>query len=120
MSSSPDARERVLGKVRGAKGGALDVAASYAGLKRNYVRAGRLGAEERLELMIERLREYDADVVETTPEELPAAIATQLAASGRHVFVAPDGLPAEWLAPGSTGRSMAALRRRRSRRLKAW
>jgi L-lactate dehydrogenase complex protein LldG len=105
MSSSPGSgrhgsREKVLAEVRRAKGGALDVAASYAGLKRNYVRAGRLGAKDRIELMIERLREYDAEVVETTPEELPAAIATQLAASRRRVFVAPDGLPSEWLAHG--------------------
>ena len=100
MSSSPGSREQVLAKVRMRKGGALDVAASYAGLGRKYVRAGALDAEQRIELMIERLREYDAEVVETTPEELPAAIATQLAASGRRVFVAPDGLPAEWLARG--------------------
>jgi len=105
MSSSPDAgqhgsREQVLAKVKRAKGGALDVDASYAGLKREYVRAGMLEAKLRIELMIERLREYDAEVVETTPEELPAAIATQLAASGRRVFVAPDGLPREWLARG--------------------
>jgi L-lactate dehydrogenase complex protein LldG len=105
MSVSPGSqahgsREQVLARVRRARGGALDIAASYAGLERKYIRAGRLGEEKRLELMIERLREYDAEVVETTTEKLTAAIAEQLAASGRHVFVAPDGLPAEWLAPG--------------------
>jgi L-lactate dehydrogenase complex protein LldG len=101
MSSSGDARERVLAKVRrAAGGGAQDLTANYEGLKRTYIRAGRLGADERLELMVERLHEYDAEVAETTPEELPTAIATQLAASGRRVFVAPDGLPAEWLAQG--------------------
>jgi len=50
--------------------------------------------------MIERLREYDAEVVETAPESLPDAIASQLAASGRQRFVAPPGLPAEWIVPG--------------------
>jgi L-lactate dehydrogenase complex protein LldG len=101
MSSSGDARERVLAKVRrAAGGGAQDLTANYEGLKRTYIRAGRLGDDERLELMVERLREYDAEVVETTPEELPTAIAAQLAPSGRRVFVAPDGLPAEWLAQG--------------------
>jgi L-lactate dehydrogenase complex protein LldG len=50
--------------------------------------------------MIERLREYDADVVETTPAGLAGAIAAQLKASGRRIFVAPAGLPAEWLADG--------------------
>jgi L-lactate dehydrogenase complex protein LldG len=57
-------------------------------------------AEARLERMAERLREYDAEVVECRPEELGAAIAAQLAASDRHTFVAPAGLPKEWLAPG--------------------
>ena len=101
MSVSPDSREQVLGRVRRAAGnGAADVAASYAALEREYVRAGRLGAEERLALMIERLREYDAEVVETAPETLAEAIAEQLAASGKRTFVVPQGLPAEWLAAG--------------------
>jgi L-lactate dehydrogenase complex protein LldG len=47
--------------------------------------------------MIQRLREYDAEVVECTPDELPDAITAQLAASGRHRFVAPSGAPPEWL-----------------------
>jgi len=46
--------------------------------------------------MIERLREYDAEVVECAPEELPAAITAQLAASGRRIFVAPPGIPTAW------------------------
>jgi L-lactate dehydrogenase complex protein LldG len=50
--------------------------------------------------MIERLREYDADVVETSPDRLPEAIASQLKASGRHLFIAPGGLPAEWMTDG--------------------
>jgi L-lactate dehydrogenase complex protein LldG len=50
--------------------------------------------------MIERLREYDADVVETIPDGLAGTIAAQLKASGRHIFVVPEGLPAEWMAGG--------------------
>lgn len=99
--SAAGSREQVLARVRRATGGgSADVAGSYAGLERNYVRAGRLGADERLALMIERLREYDAEVVETTPGELANAIAEQLAASRRHSFVVPAGLPAEWMAAG--------------------
>jgi L-lactate dehydrogenase complex protein LldG len=59
-----------------------------------------MSAEARLERMAERLREYDAEVVECEPEGLIAAIAAQLAASGRHAFVVPAGLPAGWLIPG--------------------
>jgi len=94
-------REQILGKVRRATGnGANDPAASYAELERNYDRTGKLGANERLALMVERLREYDADVMECAPGELTGAIASQLAASGRHIFVAPPGLPASWLVAG--------------------
>jgi L-lactate dehydrogenase complex protein LldG len=53
-----------------------------------------------VERMIDRLREYDAEVAECTAEELPATIASQLASSGKHIFVAPEGIPAAWLAPG--------------------
>ena len=98
MSSS---REEILARVRRATGnGAKDVAQSYAALERNYIRTGRLSAEERIALMIERLREYDAEVVETPPHSLPGQIAAQLAASSRHTFVAPPGLPPARLVPG--------------------
>ena len=94
-------REQVLARVRSATGkGAFEVAAGYAGLERKYVHAGRLGAEERIALMIERLREYDAEVAECSPDDVAGTIAAQLRASGRGTFVAPMGLPEEWLAPG--------------------
>jgi L-lactate dehydrogenase complex protein LldG len=38
--------------------------------------------------------------VECEPEGLAASIEAQLAASGRHTFVVPAGLPAEWRAMG--------------------
>ncbi len=94
-------REQILGKIRQATGdGAPDIAESYAALEREYVRAGQMGVEERLALMIERLREYDAEVVEASPDSLPAEITAMLRASGRRTFLAPAGLPGEWLAAG--------------------
>jgi L-lactate dehydrogenase complex protein LldG len=101
MKTASISRQAILDRIRKATGGgAPDVAGSYAGLHRDYVRAGKLGAGERIALMIERLREYDAEVVEAAPESLAQAIHGQLAASGRRRFVAPAGLPAEWLAEG--------------------
>ncbi len=67
-------------------------------LPRDYVRRGSLSRAACLERMIERLREYDAEVVKCSPEEIPATIAAQLAQSGKKLFVAPEGLPAAWLA----------------------
>ena len=73
---------------------------AYAALPRPYLRRGVLSAEARIKLMIERLREYDAEVVESKPADLPAAITAKLTASGKRTFAAPDGLPPEWLAKG--------------------
>jgi len=98
---SSGSREQILGKVRRATGStATDMSESYAALERMYVRAGRMGVQERLALMIERLREYDAEVVEASPDSLPAEIAAMLRSSGRRTFVVPPGLPAAWMASG--------------------
>jgi L-lactate dehydrogenase complex protein LldG len=48
------------------------------------------------ERFVERLREYDAEVTECEPGGLAATIAAVVAASGRHRFVAPPGIPAGW------------------------
>ena len=104
MSGSSSSRQKVLERIRKATptaaGSAQALEKSYGALPRNYVRQGAMSADERVERMIERLREYDAEVVECTPRDLAAAIAARLAASGRRTFVAPAGLPAEWLTPG--------------------
>ncbi len=102
MSTSPDSRGRILERIRAATKssakGPDELAEAYSKLPRPYVHTGRMSGAERVALMIERLREYDADVVETTPDGLATAIAAQLKASGRHKFVAPEGLPATWMA----------------------
>jgi len=104
MSTSPQSREQILSRTRAATSSVAQapdhLADAYAALPRNYIRRGQLASQARIQLMIERLREYDAEVVESTPQALPAAIASQLALSGRHAFVAPEGLPVEWLAAG--------------------
>ena len=74
--------------------------APEANLSRAYITRGQLPAQARIALLTERLREYDAEVVECTPQAISSTIAAQLAASGKHFFVAPPGLPAEWLVPG--------------------
>lgn len=96
-----DSRRKILDRVRHATSSTgSDLQSAYARIDRNYIREGKLGAQERVALMIERLREYDADVLETGPHELAEAIATQLKASGRHRFVVPEGVPAAWMPDG--------------------
>src|SRR5581483_455182 len=99
MSAAAGSRAMVLERIRSAGSGEA-AALSYAGLSRNYCTQGRLAAAERDALMIERLREYDAEVVECGPEELPRTIAAQIAKSGRAAMGAPIGLPVEWMTPG--------------------
>jgi len=112
MSAAADHRKEILERVRAATAGTGwsvgfedgDTSAAKGGEKGgitagDYVRRGSLSSEARLELMAERLREYDAVVVECQPEAVAAAIREQLKASGRQTFVAPAGLPEEWLAP---------------------
>jgi L-lactate dehydrogenase complex protein LldG len=104
MSAPASKREQVLGRIRAAtrnKAGSIEEASSaWSALPRGYVRRGSGSGEARLQLMIHRLREYDAEVAECKPEMLPEAIAAQLAQSGKRKFAAPEGLPPEWLAPG--------------------
>ncbi|MGD0734231.1 MAG: lactate utilization protein C [Terracidiphilus sp.] len=101
MTQPPTSRDRILANIRSATSAVTTpVETSYAALSRTYINHGRLTVESRIALLIERLREYDAEVVEATPETLPAAITTQLTQSCKHNFVAPSGLPAELLAPG--------------------
>jgi L-lactate dehydrogenase complex protein LldG len=104
MNQPVQSRQLILDRIHAATPSsakdASQLAAAYAALPRTYIRKGSLSATARVELMMERLREYDAEVVESTPEDLPTTIAAQLAASGRHIFVAPQGVTSAWLAPG--------------------
>lgn len=100
MSASSPARQHILAKVRAATQPNGREAEIYATLPRPYIRRSQLSTKACLDLLVERLREYDAEVVEAAPEEVPDAISSQLAASGRHIFVAPAGLPSSWLIKG--------------------
>ncbi len=107
---SPEAsasRDRVLGRIRAATGVATsdsrDVAAQYAALPRGYLRAHHDPATHDIAaLFAERAAEYRAVVEQVSEAALPGAIARVLAIpapTSRHGrFVAPAGLPPDWLA----------------------
>ncbi|MGA9070866.1 MAG: LUD domain-containing protein [Terracidiphilus sp.] len=103
MSALVSSRQHILDNIRSATEGVSagpDRTAAYAALPRDYTHQGQLRPKACVKLIIERLREYDAEVTEATPTELPAAVQARLAASGRHSFVVPPGVPDEWLAAG--------------------
>ncbi len=98
MSPTLAARAKIL-KCLGA-GHEAGGATPSQSCPRDYIRRGSLDADGRLAKLIERLREYDAEVAECAPDGLASEIATLLARSGRNSFVAPAGVPRQWLAPG--------------------
>lgn len=104
MTPSADSRQRILDRIRIATrpvaAAPARLATVYSALPRPYIRQGSRTPEARIELLVERLREYDAEVVECTPGQLVPSIAAKLAASDKHTFVVPSGLLAEWLVPG--------------------
>lgn len=97
-------RQQILDRIRTATSAVArspqERPQAYDALPRPYLHAGLLDRNACVHLMIGRLRDYDAEVVECAPAELPAAIAAQLASSGRRRFVAPEGLPEAWRAAG--------------------
>jgi len=109
MGAVIDSRKKVLEAINLATGAATAGSAARNGaasagkaaeggaeIARGYVRRGDMTVSARHERFVERLREYDAEVVECAPEGLAAAIAAQIEASGKRKFVAPPGIPAEW------------------------
>lgn len=101
---SASSRQAILHRIQaGTHPAATDpaqLAAAYAAVPHPYVHAGQRDTASRIALLIERLREYDAEVAECAPGDIAAAITAQLAASGHKVLLAPPGLSADWLAAG--------------------
>jgi L-lactate dehydrogenase complex protein LldG len=107
MTPLTTARQLILDRIRDATGSAafdepsIELAALRASLSRDYIRKATLAPEAILALLIERLHEYDAEVVECTHDLLPAAVAAELLAAnlaaGRSSFIVPAGLPSAWL-----------------------
>jgi L-lactate dehydrogenase complex protein LldG len=103
MTASSAARAEVLRRIRAAKGGASDGAAAQAEwerLARGYRRAATRGREAVLELLEDRLRDYDAHVVRVGRGDVGASVAAMLQARGKRRMVIPAGLPVEWLPGG--------------------
>jgi len=104
MASSP-AKAEILRRIRAAMGrtstpDADRVRAEWSGLARGYRRTAALGREAVLELLEDRLRDYDAHVVRVGAADVLATVAKMLAERGKRRMVVPAGLPPEWLPSG--------------------
>jgi L-lactate dehydrogenase complex protein LldG len=97
------AREEILRRIRAAKGGVATAEAARAGWKaveRKYRQLATRPREVILELLIDRLRDYDARVVRAVHVDVRAAVAKMLGERKAKRMVVPAGLAAEWLPGG--------------------
>jgi L-lactate dehydrogenase complex protein LldG len=112
-------RDEVLRRIRAAIGGAPSsdasaIAAEWDALPRAYKRTASLEREAILEMLEDRLRDYDAAVVRAQPGQVAAEIARILAERGKRKLVVPAGLaealgeplPASYVPPIATDPAM--------------
>jgi len=90
------AREEVLRRIRAAIGGTAEDAASigaeWEALPRSYNRGASLERGAVLEMLEDRLRDYDASVVRVNPGQVSAEIGRVLAERAKRRLVIPLGL----------------------------
>ena len=93
------AREEILARIQQAcPTSTEDAAAGYALITREYQQMARLGREEILGLLTERLIEYDAHVYRACETEVAALCGEIFARRGAKRIVVPRDLPTEWQA----------------------
>ena len=69
----------------------------HAAIPRDYVSAGTLTLEARLDLFEERLRDYGTEVFRCAAAEAPATITAAMKSAGVSRLIASASIPAEWL-----------------------
>lgn len=97
------AREEILRRIREAKGGAAGAEAARHGwnaVERKYRREVTRPREVILELLVDRLLDYDARVVRAIHVDVSTVAARMLAERKAKRMVVPRGLAAEWLPDG--------------------
>ena len=103
MAEPTNSRARILASIRMSLGTASapdTIAAEYASIARTYTRSSGATRPELLELLTDRLIEYDAGVYTTTTLTMAESIAQILAKRGKTGVVIPAGLPQDWLPGG--------------------
>jgi len=96
-TAAMSSREEVLRRIRAAiadtpAGDAASIRKEWESLPRSYKRTASLDHEAILEMLEDRLRDYDAEVVRAQAGEVGAAISRRLAERGKRRLVIPAGL----------------------------
>ena len=96
-------RDEVLRRIRAAKGGTSDGDAArgaWEAVVRGYRRGASLAHGAVIELLEDRLRDYDAHVARVRRGDVASLVASMLAARGKRRMVVPAGIVSEWLPVG--------------------
>lgn len=99
-NNSLSARAEILQKIRAANSLTPAAHPAWSDLPRDYKRTSTLARDAVLDLLADRLHDYDAQVLRSTLADLPRNIAAMLSARSIQRLVVPAGLPPEWLPPG--------------------
>jgi L-lactate dehydrogenase complex protein LldG len=93
-------RARILSSIRIALGPPAapeSIAAEYGSIARTYTQSGASSRAVMLEVLAERLLEYDAGVYHASSSAISARIAEILTTRGKTGLVIPRGVPSAWL-----------------------
>jgi L-lactate dehydrogenase complex protein LldG len=90
------AKDVILARIRAG----LTHAPDAAGVPRSYLQRDTRDRSAILNELIDRLRDYKAQVEHIEPVALPGAIAKACAQYGIHHLVAPTDIPPQWLSSG--------------------
>jgi len=101
MIDTSASRQTILSRIRGPHPVVPPEAAatSYASIDRAYIRTTSLNTEQKLDMLEERLVEYDTHVRRVTEATLPAVLAAAIRERGAQRIVIPAGIPTAWLPP---------------------
>jgi L-lactate dehydrogenase complex protein LldG len=100
--SSP-ARAEILRRIQAANGGPATEARAledWGEIERDYVRNSHRSQFEKIELLVDRLRDYDAHVTQTEPSTVAQAVEAMLRQRNYSRILIPVGCEVEWLPPG--------------------
>jgi len=92
------ARDVILGRIRAAlPGESLTASASHEAIARPYRRQGRLDRQACLALFLDRLEDYDANVIEVSGQmEIGAAVGQAMREAGEDLLLVPSAMPRAW------------------------
>lgn len=96
-------RDVVLGRIRAATGGVSNpevTRVGWAGIQRRYQRTATRDREAILDLLVERLVDYDAHVIRASQDEVAESVSHMLTARGVRRLLVPVGIEARSLPGG--------------------